>query len=494
MSDPVTIAIGLVSHTNAGKTTLARTLLRRDIGEIGDRAHVTEVAQRHVMIESPQGDVLALWDTPGFGDSMRLFKRLSQHDNPLAWALTQTWDRVTDRPFWSGQQVIANARDECDVVLYVINATESPEEARYIDVELRILDWIGKPVVLLLNQIGPPRSQARLAADMELWRAHLSSARCIRGVLTLDAFARCWVQEDTLLAQLQPLLRPELQPAGERLRDAWRARNRDVFERSMQVLARQLAQTVLDEEPLAEPDVQQRIRGWISSIATGVDRTAVELTRAERAMSERVAKETRAATDELIQLHGLSGRAAAQHLEGLASSLAVERPIDSHKATVLGGLLSGAAGGLAADLAAGGLTFGAGALIGSVLGALGARGATQVYNVVRGRETGRMRWSPEFMSSRVGGALLTYLEVAHFGRGRGEYVSANAPEHFQQALGAIAQHKAKLDAAWEVARTTGDRDGTQQLLAAALTALTRDVLRALYPDTADAALGTTRVR
>ena len=70
---PVHLALGLVSHTNAGKTTLARTLLRRDIGEIGDRAHVTEVAERHVLIESPEGDVLALWDTPGFGDSARLY-------------------------------------------------------------------------------------------------------------------------------------------------------------------------------------------------------------------------------------------------------------------------------------------------------------------------------------------------------------------------------------------------------------------------------------
>jgi hypothetical protein len=52
MSAPTTISIGLVSHTNAGKTTLARTLLRRDIGEIADRAHVTEVAERHVLIES----------------------------------------------------------------------------------------------------------------------------------------------------------------------------------------------------------------------------------------------------------------------------------------------------------------------------------------------------------------------------------------------------------------------------------------------------------
>ncbi len=42
MSEPVKkINLSLLSHTNVGKTTLARTLLRQDIGEVGDRPHVT---------------------------------------------------------------------------------------------------------------------------------------------------------------------------------------------------------------------------------------------------------------------------------------------------------------------------------------------------------------------------------------------------------------------------------------------------------------------
>src|SRR4051812_49279908 len=49
---PCKINVSLLSHTNVGKTTLARTLLRQDIGEVGDRAHVTEVAESHVLIES----------------------------------------------------------------------------------------------------------------------------------------------------------------------------------------------------------------------------------------------------------------------------------------------------------------------------------------------------------------------------------------------------------------------------------------------------------
>ena len=44
--EPMRINLSLVSHTNIGKTTLARTLLGRDIGEVADRPHVTETAGR----------------------------------------------------------------------------------------------------------------------------------------------------------------------------------------------------------------------------------------------------------------------------------------------------------------------------------------------------------------------------------------------------------------------------------------------------------------
>jgi predicted membrane GTPase involved in stress response len=41
---PATVNLSLVSHTNAGKTTLVRTLLAQDVGEVRDAAHVTDVA------------------------------------------------------------------------------------------------------------------------------------------------------------------------------------------------------------------------------------------------------------------------------------------------------------------------------------------------------------------------------------------------------------------------------------------------------------------
>lgn len=51
--DPQKINLSLVSHTNVGKTTLARTLLGRDIGEVGDRSHVTIEPEDYVLLRAP---------------------------------------------------------------------------------------------------------------------------------------------------------------------------------------------------------------------------------------------------------------------------------------------------------------------------------------------------------------------------------------------------------------------------------------------------------
>ena len=89
----VQIRLVLISHTNNGKTTLARTLLGADVGEVRDAAHVTLSSEPHVLLTSAQGDSLQLWDTPGFGDSARLLKRLALSDNPIGWFLREVLDR-----------------------------------------------------------------------------------------------------------------------------------------------------------------------------------------------------------------------------------------------------------------------------------------------------------------------------------------------------------------------------------------------------------------
>lgn len=207
------IELSLVSHTNVGKTTLARTLLGRDIGEVRDAPHVTTLSEPHEMISSPAGYVLTLWDTPGFGDSIRLAKRLRQRSNPIGWFIAEIWDRWRDPSSWSSQQVIKNVRDQSDVVLYLVNASENPADAAYVLAEMEILSWVEKPVLVLLNQMGEPRPMDVEEAEKRQWQDYIAKFGFVREVLTLDAFARCWVQEFSLLNAVATALPKFKKPA-----------------------------------------------------------------------------------------------------------------------------------------------------------------------------------------------------------------------------------------------------------------------------------------
>jgi hypothetical protein len=300
----------------------------------------------------------------------------------------------------------------------------------------------------------------------------------VRTVLGFDAFARCWVQEHTLLEQIAATLSPEKLPVFDRVAVRWRERNRDVFDRSMQVLAAQLAAAAVDVAAVGHRGLGETARAWIG----GEGRADPAVERAMSELGTRLDAEVRKATDELIRLHGLSGQAAAEVLARMGTEFAVSRAADLGKASALGGALTGALGGLAADLAAGGLTFGAGALIGGLIGAAGARGAAKAYNLARGVDTSTVRWSAEFLGGRVVAAVMRYLAVAHFGRGRGEFAQDEYPGHWRAAVeAAVAPRRRQLDEIWSSAIPGATAGDIERRLAPLVREAAGEVLGGLYP-------------
>jgi hypothetical protein len=465
---PRTVTLSLVSHTNAGKTTLARTLLKRDIGEVRDEAHVTDVSEAHPMITSAAGHVLQLWDTPGFGDSVRLRDRLGQRTggNPIGWFLGEVWDRWTNRPLWCSQQAMRNVRDEADLVLYLVNAAEPPAATGYVAPEMDILDWLGKPIVVLLNHTGRDATRAR--ADALAWRERLAPFPLVRDVMDLDAFSRCWVQEDRLLERLTDLVPPELQPAARELTRAWRARNRDVFDRSMVVLTTHLLRTARDREALPHEGGLRQLLATVGSRPNRAQQAA------SAALAGRLEADNTATLEALLRLHALEPGEARVIQRDLREAFVARRGLDETSTTVLGGLLSGALTGLTADFLAGGLTFGGGAVAGAILGASGAKLLARGYNLVRGQAEDGLRWAEPMLITFARLALLRYLAVAHHGRGRGHFAEGEDPASWIAALdAAFMPHEAELREA--LAGTDADA------LRTCLTRIAEKTLARLHP-------------
>ncbi len=315
------VALALVSHTNAGKTTLARTLLGRDVGEVRDLPHVTDLAEAHTLLALPDGTTLQLWDTPGFGNSAKLMQRLRLADNPIGWLLREAWDRWRDRPFWCSQQAVRVARDSADVVLYLANAAEDPRDAGYLAPEMQVLRWIGKPVIVLLNQVGPPRAPQHEHEDLERWQRHLEPHGVVAEVLALDAFARCWVHEGVLLEAVGRVLPAERRDAFARLAAEWTAQSLVKFDVAMTLLAAHLAGAALDHEPVPEVSVST-LHKLLQSVGVGRERAEAARDAAMAALAARLDARLVEVTDRLIRLHGLDGSATRTVLERMRENFA----------------------------------------------------------------------------------------------------------------------------------------------------------------------------
>ncbi|MDC8760963.1 DUF3482 domain-containing protein [Janthinobacterium fluminis] len=483
MSDtPVQIQFALISHTNNGKTTLARTLIGVDVGEVRDAAHVTVFAESHTLLATPAGDALQLWDTPGFGDSVRLLKRLGLSGNPIGWFLREVLDRYRDRPFWLSQQALRTARDAADVVLYLVNSSEHPKDAGYLPAEMKILEWLGKPVVVLLNQMGPPRPPQEEQAEQARWSEHLRQYPIVREVLALDAFARCWVHERVFYEAVGKLVAAPKQAGYARLFAAWEANNAARFREAMQLTAQQLLSAAQDREPV-EPESKTLLKSALKAVGLG---KGGEQQRQEKAMGVLVARLNQGIgqiTGHLLALHKLDPSEAGKINARVRENFVVRAPIDKAQAGLLGALISGAATGLSADLMAGGLTLGAGALLGGVVGALTFAGAAWGFNSSTERNQPTMQFSDAFLRTLLVASVLRYLAVAHFGRGRGNFVEGEAPAFWQDEVDrAVAASEAELADLWQALRVAAEPQK-----AAALTVLVTRIasrtLGALYPGT-----------
>ena len=486
---PEHVSLSLLSHTNAGKTALARTLLGRDIGEVRDAPHVTEFADVFTMLETAQGETLRLWDTPGFGDSLRLARRLRESSGAMGWFLSEVWDRWRDRPFWASQQALRNVRDEADVMLYLVNASEQPEAAGYVQPEMELLAWIGKPVIVLLNQLGAPREVAMEGAEVERWRRHLAAFTQVAAVLPLDAFARCWVQEGTLLQAIETTLTGDRRAPMGRLRAAWETQRLATFEASVASIAGSLARLAAAFEVVPEAgSLRSRLRSVGAAIGVGSSDDSPAAA-AQKKLAERMAEEVRSSTLELIRLHGLGGQVQAEILSRLATHFETRLRLDEGKAAVWGGLVTGAIAGLKADILSGGLTLGGGLIAGGLLGALGAAGLARCVNLVRGTDQSWLAWNAESLDAMVDAALLRYLTVAHFGRGRGEWAEGESPPHWTDTiLQALAPQREALAGLWASRDARSDDAEESARVSAALALIVRaaaaQALQRLYPEAA----------
>jgi len=348
MTAPLQMAV--VGHTNAGKTSLMRTLTRkRGFGEVSSRPATT----RHVELAeiSLGGEpLIQLYDTPGLEDSVGLLAHLDnirQREN-IDW--TRAIDRlIADKALENGfgqeAKALAQVR-QVDVALYVVDARD-PVRARHRD-ELEILGRCAVPVLPVLNFVADG------AAREEEWRQELARKN-MHAIVAFDTVVFDEAGEITLYNKIATML-DRFKPPLDRLVASLKARRRQLRQASANLIADLLVDVAAARQSYEQKD-------------------AAAETEAAEHMKAAVRDREADCVKALIALHEFADEDYALSDLPIEHGRWTQDPFDP--ATLAGYGISagtaaatGAAAGLAIDLMVGGLTLGAAAATGAAVGFL----------------------------------------------------------------------------------------------------------------------------
>ena len=227
-----TLSLAVVGHTNTGKTSLMRTLLRDSrFGEVQNAAATT----RHVA-QAALGDGVETWlylhDTPGLEDAGGVLDWLEENTSPQHEGierLQQFLDSPAAQNEWAQEAKVLRQVLASDAALYVVDAREDVLP-KYKD-ELTVLSWCAKPVMPVFNFIH--------GQNMDEWQT-LLARRSLHVSSRFDTVAFDFSGEMVLWQQLATLLG---QPPALSALTAFREQEWQQLERQAYVL---VAQFLLD--------------------------------------------------------------------------------------------------------------------------------------------------------------------------------------------------------------------------------------------------------
>lgn len=194
------LEIGIVGHTNTGKTSLIRTLLRNSqFGEVRNEAGTTRHVERATLPVNAS-HAIDFRDTPGLEDSSALKDYLLElqsqgFDNRAG--LQECIERGDRTPEFEQEIKVLKQSLQCQLLLYVIDCRE-PVFQKYSD-EIEVLRLAAVPILPVLNFIHSNSS------SIEKWRKKLAE-QGLHAHVAFDTVAYDFDAEKRLYQKLQTLL------------------------------------------------------------------------------------------------------------------------------------------------------------------------------------------------------------------------------------------------------------------------------------------------
>lgn len=343
------LSVAVVGHANAGKTSLMRTLLRDpEFGEVADQAGTTRHVEGGALLMDDSNS-LALFDTPGLEDSMRLHHILSGYFSGQSVdgveRLQHFIARQSEYPELEQEAKVLRTLLSNDLIFYVVDLRE-PILGKYRD-ELQILSYAAKPVIPVLNftQAG--------SANLEQWKSQLARLN-FHAFVCFDNVHFKFIDEIKIYQKMQTLLADKeelLQEFINQRRIQWSER----FNAASAIVANLFVESacVRYKAVNTEQEIEQATIKLKQVVRNAESRCARRLLKLYQFRKEDVEKSELPVEQDGWQLDLFS----ADNLQEFGIKLT-------------GNIAKGAGVGVAIDLVTAGMTLGFAAFTGGVAGAL----------------------------------------------------------------------------------------------------------------------------
>jgi GTPase Era involved in 16S rRNA processing len=347
--DKQLLSVAVVGHANTGKTSLIRTLLRdSSFGQIADKAGTTRhVEGAEIRVDNNQS--LVIYDTPGLEDSMHLLTVIDAEDDlhhkDGIDRLLAFIEQEHQFPALSQEVKVLKALLSNDIIFYVVDVRE-PILGKYRD-ELKILSYAAKPIIPVLNFINAK------GADVEAWQTQLARLN-LHAFVSFDSVVFRFSDEVKIYQKMKTLLshrEVQLDALINQRQQQWKER---------EYAAQQLIATLLVEAAACrfKSDNDEK------SISIASARLQSTIRDLEQQTLQQLLSLYQFKQDDVDQ-HDLPIQQGQWELDLFSSDNLQEFGV---KAT--SNFVKGAGVGVAVDLVAAGMTLGAAAVAGGVMGVL----------------------------------------------------------------------------------------------------------------------------
>lgn len=424
MSELPRLKIAVVGHTNTGKTSLLRTLLRdENFGEVSDRPAVTREVEGSILLIQGK-PALELYDTPGLEDSIGLLDHLhslrgdSRSTGPdilKQFLESQEANRQFSQEAKALRQVLA-----CDAALYVIDARDRVL-GKYRD-ELETLSMCARPVVPVLNFI------ATAEANASEWREHLAKLN-LHAVAEFDTVVLDEHGEQRLLEKMRTLLDPFAPTLDALIEDRIQLRKHLITSSSMSI-----ADLLIDAAAYRLVLPSTSTHGGSRWLGSDPHMTHDSVQAALEKLRSAIRRREQRCVDQLLDLHRFRHEDCDPDQLPIVDGrwgidLFDPEAMKTFGVRAGGGAAAGAMAGLLVDVLTGGLTAGAGTATGAAIGAAlgGHSQGRRLLDKLRGRTELRCDDATlMLLQTRQIALVKALLRRGH---------AAQHPLHLQQAVG-----------------------------------------------------------